>query len=73
MKHPPDFLNELTEIFSTIEYVQGILSEVDSMVDRSVNNLIILDDMMDEAMQDKWISQLSTRGRHDNLSVIYLT
>ena len=73
MKHPPDFLNELTEIFSTIEYVQGILSEVDSMVDRSVNNLIILDDMMDEATQDKRISQLSTRGRHDNLSVIYLT
>ena len=53
MKHPPDFLNELTEIFSTIEYVQGILSEVDSMVDRSINNLIILDDMMDEATQDK--------------------
>ena len=73
MKHPPDFLNELTEIFSTIEYVQGILSEVDSMVDRSVNNLIILDDMMDEATQAKRISQLSTRGRHDNLSVIYLT
>ena len=43
------------------------------MFDRSVNNLIILDDMMDEATQDKRISQLFTRGCHDNLSVIYLT
>ena len=69
-KHQPDLLNELTEIPSTIEYAQGIPSEVDSMYDRSVNNLIILNDMMDEALQDKRISQLFTRGRHDNLSVI---
>ena len=72
-KHQPDLLTELTKILPTIEYVQGISSEVDSMFDRSVNNLIILDDMMDEAMQDKRISNFFTRGRHDNLSVIYLT
>ena len=72
-KHQPDLLTELTKILPTIEYVQGISSEVDSMFDRSVNNLIILDDMMDEAMQDKRISHFFTRGRHDNLSVIYLT
>ena len=29
--------------------------------------------MMDEATQDKRISQLYTRGRHDNLSIISLT
>ena len=52
-KHHPDLLNELTEIPSTTEYAQGILSEVDSMFDRSVNNLIILNDMMHEATQDK--------------------
>ena len=72
-KHQPDLLTELTEILPTIEYVQGISSELGSMFDRSVNNLIILDDMMDEAMQDKRISHFFTRGRHDNISVIYLT
>ena len=45
--------------------------EMDSMFAHSVINLIILEDMMDEATQDKRISQLFTRGRHDNLSVIY--
>ena len=72
-KHQHNLLNELTEILPTIEYVQGIPSGVDSVFDRSVNNLIILDDMMDEATQDKQISQLFTRERHDNLSVIYST
>ena len=47
---------ELTEILPAIEYVQDIPSEIDSMFDRSVINLIILDDMMDKATQDKRIS-----------------
>ena len=72
-KHQPNLLQELTEIVQAIEYVQGIPSEIDSLFDRNFNNLIILDDMMDEATQDKRISQLFTRGQHDNLSVIYLT
>ena len=63
-KHQPNLLNELTEILPTIEYLQGIPSKVDSMFDRNVNNTIILDDMIDEATQDRQISQLFTRGRH---------
>ena len=61
------------EVVQVVEYVQGMLPEIDSLFDRNVNNLIILDDMMDNATQDKRVSQLFTRGRHDNLSVIYLT
>ena len=73
-KHQPDLLSDLTEILPAIEYVQRIPAEIDSVFDRSVNNLIILDDMMDEAAtQDNRIFQLFTRGRHDNLAVIYLT
>ena len=63
----------MTEILPGVEYVQGIPLEMDNMFDRSVNNLIILDDMMDEVTQDKLISQLFTIGHHENLSVIYLT
>ena len=66
--HQPDLLSELTETLPAIEYVQGKPWEMDSMSDRSVNNLIILDDMMDEAAQDNRISRLFSRGRHDNLS-----
>ena len=66
--HQPDLLSELTETLPAIEYVQGKPWEMDSISDRDVNNLIILDDMMDEATQDNRISRLFTRGRHDNLS-----
>ena len=43
------------------------------MFDREKVNLLVLDDMMEEASGDKRIEQLFTRGRHDNLSIIYLT
>ena len=72
-KHQPNLLKELIEVVQVVECVQGIPPEIDSLFDRNANNLIILDDMMDKATQDKRVSQLFTRGRHDNLSVIYLT
>ena len=53
--------------------MQGIPSEMGRFFDRNINNLVIPDDMKDEATQDKRISQLFTRRRHDNVSVIYLT
>ena len=72
-KHQPDLYKQLIAINSSIEYVHGIPTDIDTMFNRNINNLIVLDDMMDEATQDVRISQLFSRGRHDNLSVIYLT
>ena len=68
-----DRLGSINRNSQSNKILQGIPSERDSMFDCSVNNLIILDNMMDEATQDKWISQLFTRKLYDNLSVIYLT
>ena len=72
-KHQPNLLKELIGVVQAVEYVQVMPPEIDSLFDRNVNNLIILHDMMDEATQDKRVSQLFTRGRHNNLSLIYLT
>ena len=57
-----------------ISFTQG-LPDVDEnleSIDVKVNNLWVLDDLMDEAIQSPVISQLFTRGRHRNLSVILL-
>ena len=57
-----------------IAFTQG-LPEVDDnleSIDSKVNNVWVLDDLMDEAIQSPVISQLFTRGRHRNLSVILL-
>ena len=72
-KHQPALLDELLKIVPDIEYVEGIPENLESMFNRSVSNLVILDDLMDEGGDSKAISQLFTRGRHDNLSVIFLT
>ena len=70
-KHQPKLYQDLKQIDSLIEYVFGIPIELE--FDRQKRNLLILDDMMDEVSDDKRISQLFTRGCHDNLSIIYLT
>ena len=57
-----------------ISFTQG-LPEVDEnleSIDTKVHNVWVLDDLMDEAIQSPVISQLFTRGRHRNLSVILL-
>ena len=72
-KHQPALLDELLKIVPDIEYAEGIPENLESMFNRSVSNLVILDDLMDEGGDSKAVSQLFTRGRHDNLSVIFLT
>jgi len=72
-KHQPELYEELIAINSVIEYIHGIPIDLDTTFDRTKTNLIILDDMMDEASKDENVAKLFTRGRHDNLSVIYLT
>ena len=72
-KHQPELYESLMEINPAIEYVEGIPSELNEMFDRTKQNLVILDDMMDEGSKDARVSQLFTRGRHDNTSVIFLT
>ena len=72
-KHQEDLLEELKSYFPTVEYVFGLPADLDEMFDKSKNNLLVLDDLMSQASSDQRIEQLFTRGRHDNLSIIYLT
>ena len=57
-----------------VEYVEGIPWEMDEYYFRkNKRNLIILDDLINEALKSLKITQLFTRGRHNNIFVIYLT
>ena len=72
-KHQPRLLQDLIRINPSIEYINGIPADVEEMFDTNTTNLIVIDDMMDEGTEDKRVSNLFTRGRHTNLSVIFLT
>ena len=56
-----------------VEYVEGIPGELGKYFRKNNKNLIILDDLVDEASKSLKVTQLFTRGRHYNLSVIYLS
>ena len=56
-----------------VEYVESIPEELDKYFKKNKRNLIILDDLMDEASKRLKVTQLFRRGRHDNRSVICLT
>ena len=56
-----------------LENVEGISGELGNYMKKKKRNLIILDDLIDEAPKSLKITQLFTCGCHDNLSVIYLT
>ena len=56
-----------------VEYLEGIPGELDKYFKKNKKNLIILDDLMNEVSKSPKVTQLFTRGRHDNLLVIYLT
>ena len=61
-KHQPNLQKELKEIVQAIEYVHLIPSEKVSLFDRNVNNLIILDETIDDATQDKRFGNYSQEG-----------
>ena len=69
--HQQDLFEELVKM--NVEYVEGIHGELHKYFKKNKRNLITLDDLMDKASKSLKVTQLFTRGRHDNLSVIYLT
>ena len=52
-KKKPDLLKELLSIDPKIEYIQGIANDIETMFVRSINNMIILDDLVDEAIYQR--------------------
>ena len=56
-----------------VEYVEGIPGKWDKYFKKDKIDLIILDDLTDEASKSLKVTQLFTRGRHDNRSFIYPT
>ena len=56
-----------------ITFVKGVPGDLESMVDPTIRNLVVIDDLMRELSNDQRITNLFTRGcHHRNLSVIFI-
>ena len=65
--------HEMQETMPNISFVEGIPNDLETSLDPSVRNVIVLDDMMQELSRNPRIANLFTKGSHHlNLSVIFI-
>jgi len=65
---------EIQKLALNVKFMEGIPDDVDEQFDPQRNNLIIIDDLMNEAGDDVKVSNLFTKGSHHrNLSVVYIS
>ena len=58
---------------SNITFVEGVPCNLESMINPSKRNLVVIDDLMRELSNDPRITSLFTKGcHHRNLSVIFI-
>ena len=70
-KFQPSMVENLSRIFSTIEFHEGI--PTDDYFNPQQVNLVVIDDLAEQSVQSLTVSSYFTKGRHDNISVIFLT
>ena len=56
-----------------LTFIEGVPSDLESMINPSIRNLVVLDDLMEELTNNNRITNMFTKGcHHRNLSVIFL-
>ena len=65
--------DEMLKTIANITNIEGVPDDLESMINPSVRNLVVLDDLMHELSNDQRITSLFTKGcHHRNLSVIFI-
>ena len=65
--------DEILKSLPSIKFIEGLPDNMESMLDPSIRNLVVLDDLMHELSNDQRITSLFTKGcHHRNLSVIFI-
>ena len=72
-RHQPDLFCSLTEEIPSIEFYEGLPTNIEVMFDRSKRNICTTDDLMERASGNQLVENLFTNGRHLNLSVAFVS
>ena len=65
--------DEMQRNIPNIQFVEGVPGDLESMINPSIRNLVVIDDLMRELANDQRITNLSKKGcHHRNLSVIFI-
>ena len=66
-RHQPDLFCSLAQEIPSIEFYEGLPTNIEVMFDRSKRNFCIIDDLMENASGSQLVENLFTNGRHLNL------
>ena len=72
-RHQPDLFDSLTQEIPSIEFYEGLPTNIEVMFDRSKRNICTIDDLMQSASGNHWSKTSLTNGRHLNRSVIFVS
>ena len=72
-RHQPDLFRSLSQEIPSIEFYEGLPTNIEVMFDRSKRNICIIDDLMQSASGNQVVENLFTNGRHLNLSVVFIS
>ena len=65
--------DEMLRTIPNITFVEGVPGDLESMINPTIRNLVVIDDLMQELSSDQRITNLFTKGcHHRNLSVIFI-
>jgi hypothetical protein len=64
---------EMQANIPNINFIEGLPTDLESQIDPSIRNLIVIDDLMSEVSNDKRLTDIFTKGsHHKNLSCIFI-
>lgn len=70
--HQPAY-SDMSRSLPHIQFEEGLPADLESRIDPSVRNLVVIDDLMNEVSNDKLLTNIFTKGcHHKNLSCIFI-
>ena len=65
--------DKMMETIPNIQFIEGLPTDLESIIDPSIPNLVVIDDLMSELANDKRLSNIFTKGcHHMNLSCVFI-
>ena len=65
--------DDMRKSIDNVRFIEGFPSDMDTLIDPGVRNLVVIDDLMTELSGDTRVTNLFTKGSHHrNMSVIFI-
>ena len=66
--------DEMLQTIPNITFIEGLPTDLESRIDPSQRNMVVIDDLMNELNNDKRLTNIFTKGcHHMNLSCLHIT